>query len=128
MNNPLFMKLAQLVVAIRNCDEAGNMVWHAKHRDRVCALVKEHMPSGSGFDAGTQFDIDAQKPERLVFSTAFHHMDENGSYHGWSDHTVVVTPSLSHGFVLRVTGNDRNSIKDYIHEVFHEALSTLVAD
>ena len=50
-------------------------------------------------------------------------MDEHGGYDGWTEHKIIVTPSLVYGFELRVTGKDRNDIKDYIAEVMHGALS-----
>lgn len=90
-------------------------------------LVKEHMPSGSGFDAGTTLDTDLSDasvyryPARLSFRTSFHHMDEHGGYDGWTEHFVHVTPDWK-GIVLVVTGRDRNQIKEYIAETFHQAL------
>ena len=40
-----------------------------------------------------------------------------------TEHKIIVTPRLVYGFELRVTGNDRDDIKDYIAEVMHDALS-----
>ena len=123
----LYSELAMLIQARRNCAESVNGTpslqdWFEKHSDRIEALVREHMPSGSGFDSGTTLDLDASHAERLVFNTAFHHM-EDGYYAGWTQHTVTVTPSF-HGFNLRVSGRNRNDIKDYIGSMFHEALHT----
>jgi len=53
-------------------------------------------------------------------------MGGNGMYSGWSQHKVIVTPSLICGFDIRVTGRDRNQVKDYIAETFHHALSYVV--
>jgi hypothetical protein len=89
-------------------------------------LVKDYLPSGSGFDAGTTLDEGASSPDKLVFDTSFHHMDEHGGYDGWTEHKVIVTPSLAHGCDLRVTGRDRNDIKSYIGETFAHALDTEV--
>lgn len=125
---PLYKAIAQKIEAMRNCNAHGNGEWFTRHHDAIDNLVRDHLPSGSGFDAGTQFDacahVDASR-DRLTFTTAFHHMDEFGGYVGWSEHSVIVTPSLSHGFDLRVTGRDRNGIKDYIAEAFHAALSSV---
>lgn len=74
-------------------------------------------PSGSGFDHGTKL-LDASTPDRLVFQADFHHMDDLGGYCGWSEHKVIVTPSLAHEFNLRVTGRDKRGIKEYIAETF----------
>lgn len=84
-------------------------------------LVKDRMPSGSGLDAGTKFDFEASRLDRLVLITDFHHMNEHGFYDGWTYHKVIVTPSFV-GFDLRITGRDRNQIKDYLYDIFYQAL------
>ena len=83
-------------------------------------LVREYLPSGSGFDAGTTL-VDQSNARFLVFSTQFHHMT-HGSYDGWTEHYVVVTP-VWEGCMLRVTGPERDDILDYVAEVFHAALT-----
>lgn len=88
--------------------------------------VNARLPSGSGSDSGSRFDVDASKPGRLVFKTSFHHMDGYGYYDGWTEHLVIVTPSFEHGFEIRVTGRNKNEIKDYIAEQFQEVLSDYV--
>ena len=125
----VYQEIASKIIAMRNCLNNGNGEWHERHRDAIENIMREYMPRGSGFDAGTQFDIcdhvDANR-ERLEFSTSFHHMNESGMYDGWTEHKVIVTPSFA-GFDLRVTGRDRNGIKDYIAETFHNALERAVA-
>jgi len=51
-------------------------------------------------------------------------MDEHGYYDGWTEHKVIVTPHLTHEFDLKVTGRDKNGIKDYIVETFDNALDS----
>ena len=75
-------------------------------------------PSGSGFDAGTTLNEEKSTQNRLVFDTAFHHMDDHGGYDGWTEHQVIVTPDLIVGFDVRVTGKNKRDIKDYIGDVF----------
>jgi hypothetical protein len=130
MKRPLYKHLASRVGAIANCIAAvpSNEVWRPKHEAAVDWLVKEHLPSGSGFDAGTKIDISRSSRERLVFSTSFHHMDEHGGYAGWTGHEVIVTASLQFGISLRITGRNRNGIKDVIHEAFSLALEGEVED
>lgn len=123
---PLYRRLASLLQAARNCDAAKNAEWAARHRNTIRDLVKQHMPEGSGFDSGTELDEDASTPEKLVFTTSFHHMNDGGMYDGWTEHKVTVTPSLAFGYELRVSGRDRNGIKDYIAETFGHALDTEV--
>ena len=131
----LYQQIAQLWQARENCEDGRGLMqraqraeWHQRHTDRIIELIKHHMPSGSGFDNGTTLDFGATRPNRIVFNTAFHHMDENGSYCGWSEHQVIITPSLVYGFELRVTGRDRRNIKDYIAETFQIALNAEIPE
>ena len=123
MSEKLYQTIAQLVQARENCKKSNNREWLDKHESRITDLVKSFLPSGSGFDNGTQIDLDESTPNRLVFHTAYHHMNDGGYYDGWTEHSVIVTPDLASGFDLRITGRDRREIKDYIGEVFHHALS-----
>jgi hypothetical protein len=79
----------------------------------------ESAPSGAGVDTGIRFLEDESKENRLVFAFGFHHMNENGIYDGWTEHKAIVTPSLAFGFDVRITGPDRNWIKEYLAETFH---------
>ena len=95
---------------------------------RLKGLIDE-LPSGSGWDCGTKLDEERTRVgvnadcERIVLFGSFHHMNDGGMYDGWTDHEIHVKPSLRWGFEMRVTGRDRNDIKDYLHDLFHEALS-----
>lgn len=120
----LYVLLAQLVDARLRCMADGDKVeWKSKHEDRIRALVKEHMPSGSGFDSGTGLDLDRSNGNKLVFHTSFHHMTDGGMYDGWTEHDVVITPHLAAGFTMRITGRNRNEIKDLISQSFEHSLN-----
>jgi hypothetical protein len=97
-------------------------------QETIESLVKDCLPSGSGFDAGTQFDWDKSKADRLVFNTSYHHMNDGGYYDGWTEHTITVTPSFVGMCDLKVSGRDRRSIKEYIAETFHNALTLCPQD
>lgn len=122
MKKPLYRVLAGLVQAIEDCRVSGNVKWHDRHACRAITLVKARMPSGSGIDSGTTIDLGACTPEKLVFTTSFHHMDQFGTYDGWTDHTVTVRGSLAWDITITIGGRDRNEIKDHLHEVFNSAL------
>ena len=113
----IIQTLAAGITAMRNCEARDNNAVAQEWRDYLEALVRNYAPSGSGFDAGTTLDFDASNDEKIVFTTSFHHMDDNGFYCGWSEHTVIFTPSF-HGFNIRVTGRNVRDIKDYIADVF----------
>lgn len=114
--------IAQKVVAIDNCRVARLDDWLERHTETLEAFMRNGAPSGSGFDDGTRLDLECSNARRLVFVTAFHHMGEHGSYDGWTEHTVTVRPSLALGFELTISGRDRDGIKEYIADVFHNWL------
>lgn len=126
MERKLYQHIAACLQAMRNCEQSGNTEWLQRHRDTIESLVSNHMPSGSGIDNGTQFDFDASSPNKLVFITAFHHMNDAGMYSGWTDHTVVVTPDLASGYNIRITGRDRNAIKDYLADTFSTCFDLVI--
>ena len=90
-------------------------------------ISAEILPSGSGFNSGTRFDIDKSTMDKLVFHTSYHHMSEHGYYTKWTDHTVTVTPSF-HGFNIKVSGRNHNDIKEYIAESFDCLLNDQTVD
>src|SRR5208282_4608245 len=104
----LYSELASTVQARLNCIAAHNAdgrlnwpeEWEAKHEEHILSLVEDYMPSGSGFDSGTKIDLDRSHADKLVFNTAYHHMNESGMYDGWTEHTVTVLPSLHGQFNL----------------------------
>ena len=122
---PFYEVLASAIKARLNCIQAQNDEWLERHTDTIKQLVDSFMPSGSGWDCGTKIDLDASHGEKLVFYGSFHHMNDVGYYDGWTEHTVVVTPSFS-GLNLRISGRNRNEIKDHLYEKFDCALTASV--
>jgi hypothetical protein len=119
---PLYSAIAALLATIERCKSSGSREWADHHQDSLDALLKEHLPSGSGIDNGTQLVTAVCKANRLVFQCDFHHMNEHGYYDGWTHHRVIVSPSLELGAVLKVLGRNRNGIKEYLHDVFHQVM------
>jgi hypothetical protein len=123
---PLFRQLARSLAAMNNCRKNGNLDWIDKHERNIEELVYQFMPRGSGVDNGTKFNFEKSTPEKLVFDFGYHHMDEHGFYDGWTEHTLTVRPSLQFGVDLKISGRNRNEIKDYLHDLFHHAISIQV--
>ena len=117
---PLYRELADAIQAKKNCQTAGNTEWLDRWDDTIKLLVN-HLPSGSGI-SGTTLDEDSSHAEKLVFTFSFYHMNDNGYYDGWTEHTLTVTPSFD-GINLRISGRNRNDIKDYLYEMYHYALT-----
>jgi len=123
---PLYQELASLITARNNCIKSNNGERLDKHGASIEHLVRNYMPSGSGIDCGTKLDLDASKPNRLVFYFSYHHMNDVGMYDSWTEHTLIVTPSLISGIDLRITGRDRNQIKEYLYETYQYCLMSEV--
>ena len=126
-NIPLYQALASSLNAIKNCKKTGNKEWQAKHISRLHKLVKNHMPSGAGIDRGTVFIFEESTENRLVFQMDFHHMDDNGFYDGWTEHTVTVRASLAFELDIKISGEDRDNVKEMLHEIAYSALTEKVS-
>jgi hypothetical protein len=119
----LYSELSTAIQARHNCDTSNprNDEWFDKWTDRINELV-DKLPSGSGIDCGTKIDLDATHAEKIVLGLSFHHMNDGGYYDGWTQHHIVVTPSFT-GIKLRISGPNRNDIKDYLYETYDYALT-----
>lgn len=113
---------ASVRVAYENCQQSGNTEWLERWAFRKRKLI-EMIPRGSGIDSGPD-NIQISQRE-ISFDISFHHMNDNGCYDGWTDHTVRVRPAFD-GIDVVISGRDRNEVKDYIHEVYNWHFSQLV--
>ncbi len=95
----------------------------AKSARHNLAALSELLPSGAGIDSGTQILVDDSTPNRIRLVTAYHHMNDAGYYDGWTQHTVIVTPGFVSSMEIKISGKDRNGIKDYIADVLQFALN-----
>ena len=119
MKLPLYRLIARAGVAADNCAKHGNTEWQQVW-DELLEKCEELLPSGSGFDAGTT--IEYASASKIVLRTSFHHMNEHGYYDGWTEHVITVIPDLVNGFDLRISGRNRDGIKEYIADVFFDVL------
>jgi hypothetical protein len=116
--------IASTSVALTNCQLRGEdgKVWATRHAASIETL-ESMLPSGSGFDAGSRILTSSCGMERVSIQTSFHHMNDAGGYDGWTEHTVTGLASFVLGIDIRVSGRNRNEIKDYIAELFQSVLS-----
>lgn len=121
----LYREIAAILVARENCLKSHNNEWFDEHGAHLDALIGS-MPSGGGIDCGTKLDHDKSGPNKLVFHCSYHHMNDCGMYDGWTEHTITVTPSFD-GIDIRISGRNRNNIKDYLHETYYRALEEEIA-
>jgi hypothetical protein len=85
--------------------------------------LESMLPSGSGIDAGTKIDRLKSSPDKLVLHVGYHHINDVGYYTHWTQHKIVVTPSLRWGFSVKIGGPNHNCIKAYLEDVYGEALN-----
>lgn len=122
----LYQAISSTIQARDNCIKTKNKEWEDKHNAEL-RIMEKYLPSGSGVDSDTRIDSNS-KPNKLILTFSFHHMDENGMYSRWTDHTAVVTPSLANDIDIRITGPDYNQIKDYLHTEFDYHLNEIHYD
>lgn len=115
--------LASKFTAYKNCQKVNNLDWEFKHKDAI-ELMLYNLPSGSGLDNGVKFDWNNSTSEKLVFTFSYHHLNEDGYYTGWTDHKLVITPSLAFGININITGKDKNGVKEYLTDMFNDIFTT----
>lgn len=118
----LAAQIASAIQARDNCAKSDRVEWQARHESLLDYIARNVLPRGSGIDSGTTID-DASTVTRLILRTSFRHTDENGVYDGWTEHLVIVTPRFA-GIDIRITGPNRNGVKEYLADVFHDCLSS----
>lgn len=111
----IFEKIAAKLIAMQNCVTSANLAWVERHAEALEEIMSE-APSGGGIDNGTELVECDSGEKKLVFSTAFHHSN------GWTDHVVTITPSFSNCISIKISGEDRFNIKEYLTDVFLEWL------
>lgn len=114
----ILQALAQAVNVLRGTGRDEMKAWWSSVLDDI----EDELPSGSGIDHGTKVDRERSTVDRIILTTAYHHMSEHGYYDGWTEHAVVIKPSLLYGFTVDVKGRDRNDIKDHLSDVYRHAL------
>ena len=118
------MKNLNLIQSIaKNCE------WHKTVNNdfiSICEdaiqVLEDYLPSGSGIDSGCKIDIEKSGKSKVVINFSFHHMNENGFYDGWTDHKLMCKPVLYGDFEIKITGKNRNYIKEYLYDTFNYCL------
>lgn len=127
MEQTLIEAIATAIGARHRCAEINNMEWFDRWTQRLSAYAAA-LPSGSGIDNGTKIDVDRSTANRILLTLSYHHLNDNGFYDGWTDHTITVRPAFIGRFTLTISGRDRNETKDYLAEVYAYALSEKAPD
>lgn len=130
MNDKVYHRLALALQARASCkkdlernpNDQNKKYWLSHWTDVIEHIQDNHLPHGSGIDSGCCIDNDSVNP--IIIYTAFHHMDECGGYEGWTEHTIKVYPDFISDITLKITGKNRNMIKDYLYELFYNDLTS----
>src|SRR3990167_4042165 len=123
-NIKVYQELARSFVAMENCRKDLNDTWYDRHEERIEFIIKNIFPHGSGIDGKTEIVLEKCNENRLIFSSGYHCMDQNGYYDNWVNFTIKVIADLSFGYRLQIVGNFKRywHVKDYLHELYTYAL------
>ena len=106
------MKVYQQLARLVDWNPTGKYL-DSKNK-RVEDLVKNYLPSGSGFDGDISID-EKSTDEKIILRVEYHHMDINGFYDGWSTFKVIITASMAYNYCMQVKGE--SVVRKYFYHV-----------
>ena len=86
--------------------------------EKELALLQELLPIGNGIETGCVISLKSTK-KRIVIDTINWHPNYSDKL---TKHQVVITPSFEGEINIRITGKNEDNIKEYLHDIFREAL------
>ena len=86
--------------------------------EKELTLLKELLPYGGGIESGCVISLESTK-KRIVIITNYWHPNYSDE---WTNHQVVITPSFVGEINLRITGKNKDNVKEYLQDIFREAL------
>ena len=87
-------------------------------RKKELALLQELLPNGNGLLRQLDCEILLKSTEkRIVIGTTYWHETNTRTVH-----QVIIKPSFEGAINIRVTGKNVNNVKEYLHDIFREAL------
>ena len=106
------MKLYQKIARV-----ASQKNW-AK-RTKELALLHELLPNGneSRRQQGLSVILLESTEKRIVIGTTYWHETSRETVH-----QVIIKPSFDGEIAIRITGKNVNNVKEYLHDIFREAL------
>lgn len=125
------LRLAQLsanLVAYKNCladndkkvHKQTGQLWQDRHWESIEKML-EVLPHGSGFDTGFKLNVDESSQHKIVFDFTYTHYTEGGYNDGHTEHQAIFTPAFNNsGYNLRITGIDKNGIKEYVMDTLYD--------
>lgn len=86
-------------------------------KEKELALLVELLPIGNAIETECDLLLNSTKKRIVIFTAYWHPIMKE-----WINHQVIITPSFEGEIDIRVTGKNVNNIKQYLHDVFREAL------
>jgi len=101
------------------------LVNHPKYGNKTIeeieTIMEEYLPNGSGFNVGCELDFERSSSNKLIIKAPYQCMDENGFYDIWIYPEIIVTPSLSLEFDLKINWKGyKGKYKSLLNESFCE--------
>lgn len=128
MKKPIYAHLVTAIDAKKTCEKRDAELWWDRWDRLISEIETNHLPNGSRIDSGCLVDQERSNDRTLVINSAYHCMNDPGYYEGWINFKVVGKPSLQFGITLEIKGNfgmkgGKYALeKEYLHELFYEAL------
>lgn len=114
----LYQVIGTLLESLNVAIVSGHRDWAEKREDLLQSIESELLPRGSGIDSGVKIVRDIEH-NKYYLDLDFHHMNEHGSYDGWTHHKLAVTPTWKSFDLEFVQGEDRNDIQEYLIELMY---------
>ena len=106
------MKVYQKMARLVDWNPTGGYI--ISKNEQMEDLVKNYLPSGSGFDGDISID-ERSTDEKIIIRVEYHHMDTNGFYDGWSTFKVIITASMAYNYCMQVKGE--SVVRKYFYHV-----------
>ena len=105
-------------------------------KDSMIRDIESELPSGSGINAGCQFNSDESTTNFIVIDFSYHYMNQDGMYDGWIEFKLTLEPDFISNFTmdLRIinhstilTNDDIECLYfDYLYQTFDSSLRELM--
>ncbi|MEM2002912.1 MAG: hypothetical protein QXT77_09730 [Candidatus Methanomethylicaceae archaeon] len=83
----------------------------------------DSLPHGAGIDSDYYIEYN-EKKDKLAIISQYHLMNQYGFYTRWVRFEVIVTPSLVYELNVKIKGRLPADLKDYLHDLFYDALTS----
>ena len=89
--------------------------------------IDKNLPSGSGINSGSKVDWDKSKVDKIIITSSYHVMDENGYYCDMVYFKVIITPSLVTDFDIKIKFDtprdkrvsEKHALECYFYDLFY---------